>query len=569
MIRSVLMAYQESWRMLKEKRKAFIYLLLPIGLIKIMAPLIIPFMLRMIFDAMESGNGNQILISVAQSSIAFFILLFTVFLVNVYGDAWATRLSFYGIQKGYSSFFNLPVCQLIANYSKGEIYNRINAGCRASLQLWFKSIDLISNFTAVLGLLIMASLISPYILYIVLLLCITDFLVTLYLAKRNSLFTKNIQKQEDHRLEILHSVVYDSRFLKMNNAQSLICQLYSKAREKRFEEEYRQVRKNALFTSVMDILAASFHSLLGLILLFQNRDNEISLGGISSASAIFNNLRTKSGDLAKAASNLPNNVVPIQRMEELLSSADTSFEPKLTRVKNDNVIEIENISLQINNKTILDRINLKVRYGEKIAIIGFNGSGKSSLIKLLAGQYQYHAGEMKIFGKDATLFGISSDRDMWISYIPGESQLYTKESVLENIEMGALATNEDNIDIVLNNFSLGAASFKTTLTDKISGGEAQRVNICRAMIRPRPLTLADEPTALLDIELAEQVIDYLLCKNQTVIYITQNPAHALKADRIIYMENGSIVEELNPHSAKVSETFANWVGGYHFKRVGS
>lgn len=568
MIKALLTAYQESWRMLKGKRKIFACLLLPISLLKIMAPLIIPYMLRMIFDAMESGNGNQVLISVAQSSIAFFILLFVVFLVNIYGDAWATRLSFYGIQKSYSSFFKLSVCHIISNHSKGEIYNRIKTGCSASLQLWFKSIDLVSNFVAVLGLLFMASLISPSILYVVLLLALTDFLVTLYLAKRNSLFTKNIQQQEDYRLEILHSLVHDSRFLKMNKSQSLIFELYSKAREQRFKEEYRQVRTNALLTSLIDTLAASFHSLLGIILFFQNRDKSISLGGVSSASSIFTTLRTKSGDLATAASSLPNTVVPIQRMEELLRKTNLSSQQNFSTKEIKNVIKMENVSMKINDKTVLARINLCVTYGEKIAIIGRNGSGKSSLIRLLAGQYQYNSGKIEILGQDASSFYASPQRSRLISYIPRDSQLYTKQTVLKNIEMGAEDNiNDNNIDNVLANLSLGEEPFKDTLTDKISGGEAQRVNISRAMVQPKTLVLADEPTASLDTVLADQLIDYLLNNNHTLVFITHNPVHALKADRIIYLENGSLVAELTPLTAKRSELFSNWLGD-HSKEVG-
>ncbi len=560
MIKSLLEAYRESWLMLAGIRKDFFLLLLPISLIKIIAPLIIPFMLRMIFDAMESGNGNQVLSSVAQSSVVFCILLLTVFIVNIWGDAWATRLSFYGLQKSYLSFFNLPVCQLISNYSKGEIFNRIKAGCWTSLQLWIKTIDLISNFIAILGLLFMASLISPYILGVVLLLAITNFVISLYLGTRNRIFTQDIQTCEAYRIEMLHSVIYDSQFLKMNKSQSLISELYSKAREVRFDEEYRQIKMNALFTSVIDTLAASFHSLLGIILFFQNRENDISLGRISSASSIFTNLRSKSGDLAQDASNLPNTVVPIQRMEELLRKNDKPFQQSLPLEQCGNVIEIENVSLQINDRMVLDRISLNIRYGEKVAIIGRNGSGKSTLMRLLAGHYQFQSGNIEILGQEASSFYTDSDRSKWISYIPGEPQLYTKLTVLENIEMGTVSNDEDMIDIVLANLSSGEEFFKATLTDKISGGESQRVNISRAMLETKLLALADEPTASLDIELADQIMDYLLRSNETLLFITHNPIHAMKADRIIFMENGRIVTEFTPHLAKESEIFAKWAG---------
>ena len=553
MIKTLIAAYRESWASFEGKRLNFIFLLLPMALLKIMSPLIIPIMLRLVFDAMETGNGEKVLISVGQSSLAFIVLFMIIYFINIYGDALATRIGFYGMMNRYSSFFDLPVCQLIAKYSKGEIYNRIKAGCNNSLHLWFKTIDLVGSFAAVVGLLFLASLISPIVLGVVSLLVISNFMITLYLAHRNKIFTRQIQGEEDTRLELLHSFVYDSRFIIMNHCRSFVGKLYNRAREKRFQHEYQQIKTNEWLKALMDTLAAGYHSLLGLVLFYKKRDNSISLGEISSASTIFTNLRQKSGQLAKTTSNLPNSVVPIRRMKELLEQDKEDIKIQknnLAGQDNSQLLSMKDVSLDIKGKTVLKNIDFDIHRGEKIAIVGKNGSGKSTLMKMLAGQYQHQRGEIVYLNQD----------DRWISYIPAASQLFPKQTVLENVKMGATSEQDDKIPTILSKIQIGDRSFTEKKVSNISGGEAQRVNISRAMIGDKQLLLADEPTASLDNELADKVMDYLLSNSKTMVYVTHNPAHALKADRILYIEDGRIAAQLSPSSAERNELFLEWAG---------
>lgn len=561
LLKELIYAYKETWRILAGKRKMFMLILLPSAVVTTAAPLIIPVMLKQIFDAVESGKGEIILMSVSKSTGLFIIFLILVFFMNVYADAWATRLSFYITKDIYLKFYKMAVLEVIAKYRKEEVFNRIRSGCSCIIALWIQLVNFISNMTSIFILLLMSYFISPYFFVVAFILALSEIIRAAYGFGKNKILMKDIQESEENRLENLHFLVYEYKFLSITDSRDFACRIYNDTRKRKFEQEYKQVHLNVCLTALIDILSIFYYILTGQVLIKLKRDNKVSLGGVSASTSIFNNLQKKSSDFANVATNLPNVIVPIKRMFNFLNDNQPHINKDTVAKDINTAVNVSHLSYSIKNKVIINDISLSITRGEKIAVIGKNGCGKSTLIKLLAGLYEPQNGQIELFGKDISYYIVNDKRSNVISYIPSQSQLYSKEIVFDNINMGAFSEKNNYTNEVTKKMCIDNKTILSSLPDNISGGQSQRANISRALMNTETsLLLADEPTSSLDMELSKKILEVIIDAKETVLFITHNPALALRADRILYMEDGCIKDDFLASTAKSNKNYIEWVG---------
>ena len=201
----------------------------------------------------------------------------------------------------------------------------------------------------------------------------------------------------------------------------------------------------------------------------------------------------------------------------------------------------------------LDNINLNIKKGEFVAIVGPSGSGKSSLLHILGAVDIPTSGKVYIDGVD--VFNCSEDelaifRRRKIGLIYQFYNLVPILNVVENITLPILLDN-NQVDKDYLDELLGVLSLKNRLNhlpNQLSGGEQQRVSIARALITRPNIILADEPTGNLDSKNSLEIIKLLkLCNkkyNQTILMITHDDNLAKLADRIITIVDGKIVSDV-------------------------
>ncbi len=201
----------------------------------------------------------------------------------------------------------------------------------------------------------------------------------------------------------------------------------------------------------------------------------------------------------------------------------------------------------------LDNINLNIKKGEFVAIVGPSGSGKSSLLHILGAVDRPTSGKVYIDGVD--VFNCSEDelaifRRRKIGLIYQFYNLVPILNVVENITLPILLDN-NQVDKDYLDELLGVLSLKNRLNhlpNQLSGGEQQRVSIARALITRPNIILADEPTGNLDSKNSLEIIKLLkLCNkkyNQTILMITHDDNLAKLADRIITIVDGKIVSDV-------------------------
>lgn len=201
----------------------------------------------------------------------------------------------------------------------------------------------------------------------------------------------------------------------------------------------------------------------------------------------------------------------------------------------------------------LNGVDLEVRAGEFVAIVGPSGSGKSSLLNVIGTLDQPSSGEISFRGQSYAEIGDSSlFRRAHIGFVFQSFHLIPTLSALDNVIVATIGC-----DGVASEYRARATELLTQLglrerlghlPGKLSGGERQRVAIARALINRPEVVLADEPTGSLDSANAAQVLDILtgIVKQQglTLIMVTHDASVSARADRIIHMRDGRIEHEV-------------------------
>lgn len=205
------------------------------------------------------------------------------------------------------------------------------------------------------------------------------------------------------------------------------------------------------------------------------------------------------------------------------------------------------------SKTIaVNNINLQIREGEIVSIVGKSGSGKSTLLYMLSGVETPTTGTIKLFDKDIAKLREKEKSILRLSKIGFVFQFFNlipNYSAYDNAILPAmLAKNRISQDRVNELFSIvGLGDKKASLPSQLSGGEQQRVAIIRALINNPRIIFADEPTGNLDSSSGKRIIDLLFDltrkENKTLVYVTHDIAIAQKANRIVELSDGEIINE--------------------------
>ncbi len=211
---------------------------------------------------------------------------------------------------------------------------------------------------------------------------------------------------------------------------------------------------------------------------------------------------------------------------------------------------------------VVDDVSLLVRRDEFVAVMGSSGSGKSTLLSLLSGLDHPTSGEVLLDGEaitNKTEDELAPIRNALIGFVFQSFHLVPSLTAVENImfpaELAGRSDARDSAQAILER--VGLANRANNFPTQLSGGEQQRVAICRALINRPRILFADEPTGNLDSKNGNAILDLLLQLHSehdaTLILVTHSPDIAARADRVITLEDGRIVTDPSaPPTAEVS-----------------
>ncbi|MCH2595990.1 MAG: ABC transporter ATP-binding protein/permease [Pirellulales bacterium] len=270
-----------------------------------------------------------------------------------------------------------------------------------------------------------------------------------------------------------------------------------------------------------------------------------SLAGASDPvrrlSGVFNNLQR-----AAAASDRVFNLLDRDSMV-IDPPVPAKLPPRLGR------LQFRNVSFAYNkSELVLENVNLQVKQGETIAIMGPNGCGKSTLMNMLTRFYDPVQGAVTVDGIDLRDVRLRDLRSR-IGLVTQETMLFD-DTVAGNIQYGTPQATRDQIEqaaqqahahqFILNQLAEGYETQCGPRGNQLSGGQRQRITLARAILRDPEILILDEATSQIDVESEQLIHDVLqnFVKDRTVFMITHRPSTLALADRIIVMDHGHVVD---------------------------
>ena len=252
-----------------------------------------------------------------------------------------------------------------------------------------------------------------------------------------------------------------------------------------------------------------------------------------------------------------------KRINEFLETQSTDFFDNIKKSDLDGDIIFKNISYTFKETNInaLSNISFKVKRGEKIAVMGDVGSGKTTILEMLAGVYKPNNGKIFINNNDIKNISLSDLRN-FIGYVPQSTFLFS-DTIENNIKFGkenaslsevVLSAKTSCLDEDIKSFKDG---YKTLLGERgvnLSGGQKQRLAIARALIKNPKILILDDSLSAVDTETEEMILNNIenTTKNTTFFISTHRISTSKKCDKIIFLNNGRI-ESFGTHDELVKE----------------
>ena len=219
------------------------------------------------------------------------------------------------------------------------------------------------------------------------------------------------------------------------------------------------------------------------------------------------------------------------------------------------MIQIKGLNKYFGDLHVLKDVNLNVKAGEKLVVIGPSGSGKSTLIRCVDFLEEPTTGEVIIDGTPLTKKNHLEMARKYSSMVFQQFNLYPNMTVLGNLTLAPIklqkkSKEEANKIAMAALERVGLAAKAGEYPQNLSGGQQQRVAIARALCTKQPIILFDEPTSALDPEMVQEVLDVMVelaHENITMICVTHEMGFARQvADRVVFMDDGQILEEGTP-----------------------
>lgn len=372
--------------------------------------------------------------------------------------------------------------------------------------------------------------------------------------KRHS---EQVARKNGETFSIIDETLGGLRVIKAFNIEKLLRNRFFKTSEELLEAKNQIAYKRDLASPLSEVLGVL---LFTLVLYYGGR--LVLRGELLEASAflgflgIFYNIINPAKSLSTSFSNMRKGGAAIARIEEILTTpvtVDDNPNGKQLTAFTDK-IEFRNVTFAYADAVILDNINLTVKKGQTIALVGSSGAGKSTLADLVPRFHDVTGGEVLIDGINIKDYSLHSVRSLM--------SIVTQEPILFNDTIGnniALGSHHSTDEQITNAAKIANAhefiikkenGYDTNIGDrgsKLSGGERQRLTIARAVLKNPPILILDEATSSLDTESERLVQDAInnMMQNRTSIVIAHRLSTIRHADEIIVLQKGKIVERGN------------------------
>ncbi len=441
----------------------------------------------------------------------------------------------------------------------GEVLSRLTTDTTLVQTVVGSSLSMgLRNGVMGIGALGMLVFTNPYVMTQVLGILVLVVLPSLYFGRRVRKLSRASQDRVADTSAIASEVLNAMPVVQSYVQEAREAQRYAVASEAAFDVARKRTRVRALLVAF--IITATFGALLwGL---YQGTQavlrGQISAGHLGQTVVFVMILVGSVAVLSEVYGDLLRAAGATERLMELLASVspvvDAARPRALPAATAGSTVTLENVTFHYPSRpaqAALRDVSFSVAPGETVALVGPSGAGKSTVLQLLLRYHDVNAGTVRLDGVALPELALAELRAR-IGIVPQDSTVFST-SALENIRYGRPTASDDEVKAAaqaayahdfISALPEGYATFLGERGVRLSGGQRQRISIARAMLKNPPLLLLDEATSALDAE-SERMVQAALeaaMTGRTTIVVAHRLATVLRADRIIVLEAGRIVD---------------------------
>lgn len=346
------------------------------------------------------------------------------------------------------------------------------------------------------------------------------------------------------------------RIIKAFNAEKKSHEKFNQTNQEYTKLTIQMWRRHDMAVPISEFLGVSVVVIVmwfgGSLVLSENA--QLSSEALITYLAIFSQIISPAKAFANAFYNIQKGLAATDRINKIIDAEEIIVDKEKTIPIDsfDKEIKYDNISFKYEKDLVIDHINLEIKKGQTIALVGQSGSGKSTLVDLLPRFYDVIEGAIFIDGVDIKDMKMSDLRKL-MGIVNQESILFN-DTLFNNIAFGVESATAKSVEEAAkianaHNFIMKTPEgYQTIIGDrgaKLSGGQRQRISIARAILANPPILILDEATSALDTESEQLVQESInkLMKNRTSIVIAHRLSTVINADIICVIDNGKIVEK--------------------------
>tara|TARA_B100001173_G_scaffold312218_1_gene332278 strand:- start:6274 stop:7971 length:1698 start_codon:yes stop_codon:yes gene_type:complete len=438
---------------------------------------------------------------------------------------------------------------------RGDIVARISSDVQELDNSFLSIFELIvKDPLMVLFTLISMFLISPKLsLFVIIFIPICGFVISIVgkSLRRKSL---KVQKEQGQFISLVDETLSGMKILKIFNAEKKFFKKFTDSTNRFYKFSNSVLNRKNLASPLSEFLGIS--SIAGVLWfggIMVLKENSLDASAFIVYLGLAYNILTPAKSLSRATYKVKKASAAAERIFHIIDNDTIIFEDqKAQNIESFNSsIKINDITFSYGYETVIDGLNLQIPKGKSIALVGQSGSGKSTLANLICRFYDVNYGSINVDGINIKKLKKDSLRNL-IGLVTQDSILFN-DSIKNNLRIAKPdATNEEIIQCLK---IANAWEFVSKMPEKIdsnigdsgnklSGGQKQRLSIARAVLKNPPILVLDEATSALDSESEKLVQNALenLMKNKTSIVIAHRLSTIQKADKIIVLEKGKIIE---------------------------
>ncbi|MBI2591378.1 MAG: ABC transporter ATP-binding protein [Candidatus Brennerbacteria bacterium] len=544
------------FRYLKPHRRQ-LFIILGISLVSAGANAAVPYIGGRLFDAILGRVSSAIILFLGLWILSRGIHDIADKFKDVRRETLAVTLESNYLIDGFSKLLLFPL-SFHKKHKIGEITKRID---RASD--WLSSIvnriliDSFPDFLSIIIAIFITFSIKPVLAVMLIFSVFIYILVLIKIAPRIADLLKKMHRS--------WSVAYGDAYDSVLNVQAIKQATTEKYEKRKFFKNFRL--KAARFFINFVALQSSLNLTQRLLITFTNFallifsifliwKNELTIGELLAFQGYAAMFFAPFITLGRNWSLIQNGLVAIERAEEILQKPEEIYVPKnaVILAELNGKIEFQNVSFGYskNQNKVLDDVSFAVNSGQTVALVGESGVGKTTLIDLISFYFQPNHGRILIDGHNIKNLDLRVLR-AFISIVPQEIMLFN-DTVKNNIKYGKFDANDADVmeaarlahaDEFIENFPKKYNQLVGERGIKLSTGQKQRIAIARAILRNPRILILDEPTSALDAKSEEFIGESLekLMKNRTTFIIAHRFSTVRKADLILVLDKGRIVEK--------------------------